>query len=618
MSDLLGAWSLDDVPARRRISTLAEARMLARLPGHPEGLAEISEGPLWLVARRGKLSRGPAGVQAHEGLLVGESPPEGHFVLARADLAARRLRLLRGLSGGERLYFARLPGLVLFAASLRPLLAHPDLDSRLRRSAVDETVVAGLTMAGTGTLIEGIEEVPPGHTLTLGREVEAPRWHWPGLLEPPAGDLATLARDYRHRLGHAVERAIGPARPVAVTLSGGIDSSAIAAHAVDCVGAANVEAFTYEFDDPSHPCETPFAVAVARRLGIRHHVFKISFEDYLQALPETVWRAESPTHWPKAFMLPASRRILRHGFTRYLSGFGIGSHMAHLEDLARLLARPGGVALVTALAWRARTRRGRHLHRLRRVHPSLEPLYPRLLLLVLSVLRERGAIADLRTHFPADMAPLLGEGGHIAEAPSGFARMELAAHLRHQSFARLVSCIDVTRWEKVLREIGVERVSPAHFAEALPPSYLPIRPRPNPWSRAGRLRPGKLLLRESMKGVLPEDVLHRRKSWADAVVSPTWYAAGLAWMRSVLPADDDILASDRPGCQSAFNSDPLSACKIDPPPCFDGGCPGSPREGPARLRVALCVTRSEAAWEGPVGPPGQPGRRRNVGIRWGS
>ncbi len=77
-------------------------------------------------------------------------------------------------------------------------------------------------------------------------------------------------------------------------------------------------------------------------------------------------------------------------------------------------------------------------------------------------------------------------------------------------------------------------------------------------------------------------------------------------------------ARNAEACQSAFNSDPLSACKIDPPPCFDGGCPGSPREGPARLRVALCVTRSEAAWEGPVGPPGQPGRRRNVGIRWGS
>ena len=39
-------------------------------------------------------------------------------------------------------------------------------------------------------------------------------------------------------------------------------------------------------------------------------------------------------------------------------------------------------------------------------------------------------------------------------------------------------------------------------------------------------------------------------------------------------------------CQSALNPDPLSACK-NAPPLFDGGCPGSPREGPARLRVAL-------------------------------
>ena len=39
------------------------------------------------------------------------------------------------------------------------------------------------------------------------------------------------------------------------------------------------------------------------------------------------------------------------------------------------------------------------------------------------------------------------------------------------------------------------------------------------------------------------------------------------------------------------------------------GCPGSPQEGPAQLRVAFCVTRSEAAWEVPVGPPGQPWSR---------
>ena len=64
----------------------------------------------------------------------------------------------------------------------------------------------------------------------------------------------------------------------------------------------------------------------------------------------------------------------------------------------------------------------------------------------------------------------------------------------------------------------------------------------------------------------------------------------------------------RDACQSALKFDPLSACNIDPPEWHGGGCPGSQQGGPARLRVALCATRSEAAWGVPVGPPGQPGR----------
>ncbi len=61
-------------------------------------------------------------------------------------------------------------------------------------------------------------------------------------------------------------------------------------------------------------------------------------------------------------------------------------------------------------------------------------------------------------------------------------------------------------------------------------------------------------------------------------------------------------------CQSALKFDPLSACNIDPPEWHGGGCPGSQQGGPARLRVASCATRSEAARGVPVGPPGQPGR----------
>ena len=91
-------------------------------------------------------------------------------------------------------------------------------------------------------------------------------------------------------------------------------------------------------------------------------------------------------------------------------------------------------------------------------------------------------------------------------------------------------------------------------------------------------------------------------------------AAGGLYEISAAPAllasgfADDRWQSVNFNCQSALKFDPLSACNIDPPEWHGGGCPGSQQGGPARLRVALCATRSEAAWGVPVGPPGQPGR----------
>ncbi len=69
---------------------------------------------------------------------------------------------------------------------------------------------------------------------------------------------------------------------------------------------------------------------------------------------------------------------------------------------------------------------------------------------------------------------------------------------------------------------------------------------PSTWSADRRLRPGKLLLREAMKGVLPDSVLYRKKSWADAVVSPRWYEAGLRWMNCALKKSDGYLDIDDP------------------------------------------------------------------------
>ncbi len=574
MTNLLGAWSLSGGKVSGRLDADEKARMVAHAMDASCDLAEYDAGPLWLISARQNFAADERGCFAFEGFIAfgggaaksptailqqacntrdGTLQPEGHYSLVQATPRARKLMLLRGLSGGERLYYARIDDIVLFSSSIRPLLAHSRINAGFDRSKINEVLLSGLILSGNATLFEGIEEVAPGHRLLLTDTIGGQQWNWPGLLEPREGDVKSLAKAYRNDLATAVDMAMGGERPVAVALSGGIDSSAIAALAVEAVGAANVTAFTYEFDDPAHPTETPFAVEVCQRLGIRnHHVFKISFADYLAAIPETVWRAEHFIHWPKAFMLPAARHIKAFGHSRFLSGFGIGSHMGYFEDFAKVLPFipfPRAVLLY----WRlARTRNGAWLRHLQRLHPGLEPPHPRLFHLMLAVLQSRGIINNRASFYPPSLTPMIPNGG-TPPLEERFAGMDLAAHLRHHAFAQLISCIDVTRWEKVLREIGILRLSPAHFAVALPGSYLPVRPEPSVWSPERQLRPGKLLLREAMRDTLPDAVLFRKKSWADAVVSPPWYRAGLRWIKDTLPKSDGYFGIKDPEFLNALS-----------------------------------------------------------------
>ena len=399
MSDLMGVWSVTGEPVSKRLRPQDRLTMLYQLPGYPRGLKSFEQGPGWLVAARANLSASPRFCVAIEGFVLGgldaitrlkKAPccgtgiPDGHYVLACAQPESGRLTLLRGLSGGERLYYTWVDDLVLFASSVRPLLAHARTTAALDRSKVGEVLLTGLTMSGSGTLFDGIQEVLPGHRLVFTRDTRELSWHWPGLLEPRHGEPVVLAREFRSTLGDGLSSALGQPDRVAVSLSGGIDSAAITALAVEGYGADKVHAFTYEFDDPQHGSETGYAVEVCKRLGIRHHhVLRISLPAFLNAIPETVWRAEHFVHWSKAWMLPLTRYIREHGFERYLTGFGVGSHMAYLADLARLIHRLPFVSLGLKYWPFARGRHRPWRERLEVLHPGLAlPSYRQYFLLL--------------------------------------------------------------------------------------------------------------------------------------------------------------------------------------------------------------------------------------------
>lgn len=524
-----GAWSLSGRPVETVWQT----------PDHQPGPRLA----LWLDG--GRLHRCGQRWLAWQGLVTARSQAawdadpaallEGHHGAAWGG-SGEAITLVRSLSGGERLYWARVGDTVLFGTSVRPLLRHPGVDGSLARDVVNDVLLTGVTLFGTQTLHAGIHEVPCGHALVIGDQVGRPAWVGADALRSPVGSLEDLGRELRERLIEAVVAGAGTERPVTVALSGGIDSSAVAAAAVAAFGADQVRAITYEFADPGHSTEVAWARRVAEHLGItNHHVFALKTSDYLAAIPEQVWRSESAVHWPKAFMVLVAREVRRLGASRYLTGFGFGSHMGHLQDLGRALTRTPRPGALLAHWRQARFTGARLPDRLARLHPALEAPHPRLYPLLVQLLAHRGLIDDPRRFFPDALHPLLTEPDLDTLAPE-LADLPLERALQLHALARGLSCIDVTRSEGVSRQLGVLRVSPGHFRSVVPLAYFPVEPAPRLWTADRALRPGKLLLRHAFRGLLPDDVLFRVKDWGDAVASDDWLRLGRACMLNVLPA----------------------------------------------------------------------------------
>ena len=505
------------------------------------GLRPLELPRLWLWVEAGAFVSDDTGCVATCGFVAAkdttdsDAVPEGHYARLRHDPRAGTVTLSRSHSGGERLYFTRLGDVVFFATTVRAILAHPRIDARLNLGAVDETLMTGLVLFGPRTLHEGIDEVPPGHSLRVSDVIGRPNWHSPDAVRSVTGSHDRLAREFRDRLTEAVVLAAGPERPVAVALSGGIDSSAIAVAAVEAFGADAVTAYTYEFADPDHSTEIGYARVVAAHLGIRRHeTFELDEAAYLAAIPEMVWRSESLVHWPKAFMLLVARAIRDRGHSRYLTGFGIGSHMGYMRELAAAVHgfRPRHLLR----RWRAARFDDRPgLGFAARLHPGLAPPHPRLYFMLARLLHHAGVCPAVADAFPAEMHPMLTRLDDLDALEPGIGDRPLFERLQRQAFSHLLSCIDVTRSEKASRELGVYRISPAHFATCLPYAYFPPLPTPRLWSAARDLRPGKHLLRLAYRDHLPDSVLYRVKSWGDAVASGRWLRRGRIAMLDALP-----------------------------------------------------------------------------------
>ena len=208
---------------------------------------------------------------------------DGMFAIAIWDARIGRLVLARDRLGEKPLYYATTPAGFFFASEPKALLATGRVDATPDWSALAAYFRRGYVPADASAFA-AIAKLPPGGRLILeGEHAHVARyWDLMPLLAAPALDdtLESAARAVRSHLERAVDAALVSDVALGIFLSGGVDSTAIAALARARVGG-DLNTFALGFDAHDFD-ERDHAALAARELGTRHHALVITPELFLE------------------------------------------------------------------------------------------------------------------------------------------------------------------------------------------------------------------------------------------------------------------------------------------------------------------------------------------------
>jgi asparagine synthase (glutamine-hydrolysing) len=264
----------------------------------------------------------------------------GMFAVALWTESRKRLVLVRDRMGIKPLYYYRRGDDICFGSELKAILEHPDVPRQLDLEALDSYLSVNY-VPGEGTLIEGVRKLPPGHLLEWrhGKLWIAPWWKMPAnekrewSLEGAKEELDWLLRDsIREHLVSDV--------PLGVWASGGIDSSTIL-HYAATGSAARLKTFSVSF--AGRRCdESPYFREIARIYGTDHHEFDLNPDVELQsAIEDFAYYSDEPSADAGALPVWYLARMSRRHVTVALSGEGadelFGGYVTYQADR---LARP--------------------------------------------------------------------------------------------------------------------------------------------------------------------------------------------------------------------------------------------------------------------------------------
>jgi asparagine synthase (glutamine-hydrolysing) len=234
----------------------------------------------------------------------------GMFSFALWDSANRTLFCARDRLGIKPFYYYWDGRLFAFASEIKALLAHPAISADFEESVLPQYLGFGY-VSEERTFFRNIRKLMPGHSLQLDLRESQPNlkiesyWDVPKPGENRQNVDCRTDEDWigetRRRLEETVRMRLMSDVPLGMFLSGGVDSSAIAA-LIKRMADGPVKTFSVGYEEAEFS-ELGYAADVARAIGTDHHEIVLGVDDFFGALPDLVWHEDEPITWPSSVSL---------------------------------------------------------------------------------------------------------------------------------------------------------------------------------------------------------------------------------------------------------------------------------------------------------------------------
>jgi asparagine synthase (glutamine-hydrolysing) len=244
---------------------------------------------------------------------------QGMFALAVWDEKNKKLFVARDRLGIKPLYYTDQKGMLVFASELKSILAHPAVSRRLSHEGLHHYLSLNYVPAPF-TLVENVHQLLPGQYLVCSPEGIELHSYWDLRFdEDHSLDERKWADEVADKLRSCVESHLVSDVPFGAFLSGGIDSSAVTAYMADILDGP-VSTFSIDFKEKSFS-EARYARMIAERFACDHHEIEVS-PDVVSLLETLIWHADDPLADSSMIPVYLLAKFARESVTMVLTGDG--------------------------------------------------------------------------------------------------------------------------------------------------------------------------------------------------------------------------------------------------------------------------------------------------------